>query len=320
MQEPTYRQALSHSWHLVWRHKVIWILGLLSLFAGQFGLSNFFGRLFLWKDNMALFAWISYLPYFFSHISAREGLFIIWIFFIVLAVGAAVLAVAVFSQGTLIAIFTDWYRKKKINFTKGWHKGVKHFWRLFFVIVTEKYLLCLLFGLVILELSVMPSRPTFGQTALAIATLAGGILLALIASAVAVYAKAYIVEEESPLFRSLNKGAHLFSEHFLVSLELSLLLLLLNFLLILLALFGSFIALLPAVLFSVIAGFSGATVLISIGSTLSLALFILFIIVVGAIFNAFTVGSWVYLFNKMHHEGIASRLFHYLQKVFKKSK
>ncbi len=46
MREPSYSEAISKAWHLVWHNKVLWVFGLLSLVLGQFGLNNFIGQLF----------------------------------------------------------------------------------------------------------------------------------------------------------------------------------------------------------------------------------------------------------------------------------
>jgi len=51
MQEPTYRDALSHAWHTVWHHKILWIFGLLSLFVGQFGANDFIGKIWMVTKN-----------------------------------------------------------------------------------------------------------------------------------------------------------------------------------------------------------------------------------------------------------------------------
>jgi hypothetical protein len=51
MKEPTYRQTLAQAWNLVWHHKVLWILGLLSVFLGQLGFSDMFGRVWSFFDS-----------------------------------------------------------------------------------------------------------------------------------------------------------------------------------------------------------------------------------------------------------------------------
>jgi hypothetical protein len=33
MHEPTYRQALTHAWHLVWHNKILWAFGIILVFA-----------------------------------------------------------------------------------------------------------------------------------------------------------------------------------------------------------------------------------------------------------------------------------------------
>ena len=47
MRQPIYQQAIIKSWRVVWRHKSLWVLGLLAVLLGQFGLGDFFGRVWL---------------------------------------------------------------------------------------------------------------------------------------------------------------------------------------------------------------------------------------------------------------------------------
>ena len=50
MHEPTYRQALGRAWQFTWHDKTVWILGLLAVLAGQWGLSNIVSKLFFSAD------------------------------------------------------------------------------------------------------------------------------------------------------------------------------------------------------------------------------------------------------------------------------
>jgi len=88
---------------------------------------------------------------------------------------------------------------------------------------------------------------------------------------------------------------------------------LLNFLLIAAIMAAGFVAFLPALLIWVAAGLTNTIVLAAIGFSLGIFLWLIFIVLIAGFFNAYTTSAWVFLFIKMHKEGIPSRLIHFFK-------
>ncbi len=320
MHEPVYRQAIIQSWKLVWHHKVLWVFGLLSVLIGQFGLGDFFGQLitfgkqiFISNGQLALNVTL------YSSAKLTFFEFLNWLSVGTLCLSLLVLTVfvAVTAQGALMAAAIDWYKKRKLDsFAQAWHKGVQHFWKILGINVLTKLLLgALLLSVLYVWATIVPSynyyANNFFSHELVVFVLAVVMFVAFIVSAVSIYALGYVMSEDAGIFTAIYKGWRLFTHHVLASIELNLLLLLIGFVLIMVLVFGSFFALIPPLVFWLLGILFSSVWVIKIGSGLALVLLALLFIVSAALFNAFSTSAWMYLYMKMHHEGIASRLGHW---------
>lgn len=315
MHEPTYREAIKQAWRLTWNNKILWVFGLLSLFLGQLGLGDFAGHLSAQMEGRSWFLGLSAF-----HIGDfKTALGVIWIAGILIGLGILLLIAAIISQGALLSAAGEGFKGKKLSSGAVlWGRGIKHFWPLLVINCSRRILLlALLFGAGMLWLPLLASFTT-PRAILAAVVLGLEILLAVIISSVSIYALGYVEIDNAGIFKAIKKSWALFSRHLLVSLELSLFLLCFNILLIVAALALSTVLLLPALLIWLIVGFTGYGGLLGIGSMVNLVCLLIFLAFIGAIFNAFSTNAWVFLFMKMHKEGVGSRLFHYFGKLFKR--
>ncbi len=314
MLEPTYGQAITGAWRLVWHHKTLWVLGLLSIAVGHFGLNTFVGMLLNLADANFLLAswWPENAPV--ITVSGSEGLlWVVWLCLVLGAVAIFVAVVAVLSQGALIAASGEWFRKRSSpNMSRAWRKGVKHFWRLLGVDLIQKVLLGGVLIILALLLRGISTETTQGFLLVVIISTVG-LLFAVAISSSTIYAAGYVVEKELPLGQALVEGWRMFEHHLLVSTEMSLVLLVLNLAVLALVFFGSVLTIAPTLILSLIAGFTGSGALIALSVTVGGFLLVLFIALCGALFNALTVSAWMYLFMKMHHRGVTSRILHWLK-------
>lgn len=325
MQEPTYRQALAEAWRFTWHNKIIWILGLLAVLIGQFGLSNFVGKLFLVGEagytHHFLPVWVSAARY--AMPPLQNAGWVVWLSVILIALGILVVLASVAAQGALVAAAAMFFKKKKVPLTgyldSAWHTGVKHFWRLLAVVVFEQLALALILSALTYILSIVLEAGGPTQFIGTIAVTAAGFFLAMVASVVAIYTVGYIVVEEEPLGAALKKGWRLFHDHLLVSLETSLLLLLLNLFVVMLLSVVSVVLLAPPALFAVLAGSTNALWLMTVGWALWFIFSVVAAALIGAVYNAFVISAWTYLFMKMHKEGVMSRVMHWVSKVLRRT-
>ncbi len=310
MHEPSYSNALRRAFDLVRHHKTLWVYGVLSMLLGQIGWNNFIGGLVFFSDRQSFSTYFFNLPL--AGIWHGANVFwSLWLVVIMLALSVLVIVLAVISEGALIAAAVSWYKgEKNINLKQAWHLGARNFSKLFWLHISKKTLLVLL--LVVLNCLVvyLEAFGSVSSTLLLVAILTVGLFLALLIATVGIFAAGYIIEGELSFVEAVKKATALFFEHVLVSLEVSLILLVIQMFVVLLFIFSTTWFLLPFVAFSLLGGLTGSTLLIMAGLLLSIVLFVAFAALLGGLLNVFSVATWMYLFMKMHHEGIKSRILH----------
>ncbi|MBI2037529.1 MAG: hypothetical protein HYT15_01160 [Candidatus Magasanikbacteria bacterium] len=319
MKEPSYRQTLGHAWQVVWENKILWILGLLSVFLGQIGFSDTFGRIWSMFDTTLTGQGFSLRPLLIFELTGSFwNIFgLAWLMVICISVFALLIFLAVASQGSLITYVAEWFKTGKHQIlAKSWRNSVKHFWSVLLVNIVRQALMFLL-----LVAFAYTANYFFNSGNLAQGFLfaLGAVLLlffSLVFSALCVYTLCYVLLDGKGVVKSVKKAWMLFSEHLLVSLEIGVLLMLLNFLLILAIVIGSFFAFLPAALIWIVGGITNLAVLGAVGLVIGIFLLLLFIVFSAGFFNAFTISAWVFLFMRMHKEGLSSRSIHFFKYLF----
>lgn len=310
-----YRESIKQAWKLTWHNKYLWILGLLSVFLGQFGLSDTISFIYrqpqIFSDlaqkhfNLAL-----------PNLASTVGL--VWIIFILGVLCLFIYIVSAISQGGLIYASAYYYKHGVLpEHSKLWNKGgVHNFWRVLFINILRK----LIIGLVLFGLGFVWYRLANLQANIVLLSLvlAVEIFLAMSISAITIYALSYAVVGKDKISRAIKRGFELYKDHLLVSLELSLFLFAFNLILILVVLAAGVFLFIPSIFIWLAASLIGYPDMVIIGTVVGWILFALGITLIGAIFNSFSTSAWVYLFMKMHHESIASRLFHHITKIFKR--
>jgi len=319
MHQPTYREALKAAWVLVWHNTSLWLLGLLSvLFAGSFGLGNFLAHLMV---NMGaykgvwLVSWgIPTLPI----IKPSIILGLSWLLGLAIVIGIAIIIISVVAKTSLLVAVADYYKNKTApKLEKIWNAGLKYFWKILTIEVARKILLAaiaIIFGVVWYYLS--PAGTILNYVVGSLALIAA-ILLGWFVSAVTIFTSGYVVIDGKPLLKSLKKAFQLFKNHMLVSFEISVILTILDLLLVIGFVLIFYFSFMPTIFIWLIAGALGNAALAVFGAILGFVLLIIFITIFGAIYNTFYTSVWMYLFMKMHHEGIVSRVLHHMARWFK---
>lgn len=323
MKQPTYQQALSNAWEMVWHHKNLWVLGLLAAFLGQFGLGDFFSRIWMlyYKGSISSFSLsMSSFSMNFSNLSWYNVVGIVWLLILLLAIMTTVIFLSVTAQGALIAYSASWYKSRRFkNFAKAWHKSVSHFWQMLAVVVLYKVLFCV----IIVATALLLKCSDFAANEwihIAVGIVIGFLLfLYLVYSIVYIYSLGYIVIDNKKPIEAVNLGWQLFSKHVLVSIEVGLIMMLLNLVLVVIGVTVVLVALIPATLIWVTAGIFSIDSLAIFGFTVGMLVWLFLILMAAAAFNAFNVSAWTYLFIKMHKEGVVSRVVHHIGKIFRRS-
>ncbi len=321
MYEPSYFEALKHSFQLVWKNKSLWVFGILSaLFVSPFGLGGFWGQFTLTSNEASKIAYFP-LPAFFqalSHSDPANFVSLVWLLEIILAVFIIVVFISVCAQTSLIINACEYYKKKTHSaLSATWHKSYKYFWKILSFDLIRKFILALLL-ISAAGLWIIAPENSFWSSLYLISSFVVLVLISFIVSSALTYASGYAVIEGKSVWQSLKKGFLLLREHFLVSLEISLVMMLLD---LVLAAFVSTIIILsfiPATLIWFVAGLFSSITLFTIALVIGLLTMIVLVVLIGGFYNAFNTGTWMYLFMKMHHVGILSRIGHIFNKIFQR--
>lgn len=321
MSEPTLREGLRRSWQLVSQKKSLWIFGILSALIGQWGLSDFVGVLYRSAKNGFQpwdFSWISDILGAFNFSKVSVFLLSIWLLAIILLLIVSLIFIAVSARGAIIAYSVHWYKKDKIlSLANAWDKGVEKFVPLLVITFLGRLSqMIIIFGFSYLALWLV-RVDSFSRSFLVVVAATVALLFALIIEAVSIYSSSYVILENKKLEVAIKKGLNLFLEHVMVTLELGIILMVLSFVLVGLIIYGSFLAFIPSIIVWLLAGVTGFKFLIGFGMGTGVFLYVAFVLIVGGIFNAFVTSAWVYMFMKMHHEGVLSKVVTFFEKIFR---
>jgi len=316
MDERHYFNSLKASWHFVWRHKVLWAFGLLAATLGQMGVVDFLVKIAKVGTDDVSIKWLLFPSFLRSgnygdtlFASFQSGLISVILITLLVALFGFILFAALSSQGAIIHSFAQLMRgKDDVDASTAWHAGVGHAGRLFVLNLVKKIVILLSGALV----SILVLVNVVDFSALNFVLFLFGFLLAcllgLLSTILTIYAAGYVVIEEQGLKDALKNAWRLFLKHWLVSLEIGVVILCCEILVILVAIWGIAILFLPGVFIWILSLFTFSSTLWIAGSTVSIILSTIFVMILGAIFTVFATGVWTYLFMKMHQEGIVSRV------------
>lgn len=323
MHKPLYSEALRHSWQFAWDNKYLWIFGLFAAFLGQMGVLDLLAKVSFASSSYALYpSWLAFPRLWQASVLGTSSLSMPvegWIWFVWLAIiclGACLFFAfaSVVSQGAIIRATYQSVHHKEVKLGQAWNSGVSHFWRLLFLNVFKKIsmvLLALVVGYGTLNFVIMES---IGGFFLFLFIFLLAVVVGMVISFLVVYAAGYVVVEEYSLGKSILASWHLFTSHWLVSVETGFIILLLNFVVGILAAFAFIIFFLPTLLAWFIGIVSMNFIFITVGTIIGTILTIFAIMFIGSYFTVYTTSVWTYLFMKMHHEGVKSKIIHLLEK------
>ncbi|HYE59641.1 MAG TPA: hypothetical protein VEA18_00450 [Candidatus Kapabacteria bacterium] len=323
MKVPLYRETFGYAWRLAWQHKLLWLFGLFAAMLGQFGILELLSNVYMASSDYALYPnWLA-LPKLFHIVSfssfglpLAEWFWLGWVLVVLLGIALLMAFVSVVSQGALIASAAQYDKRKTLpDVGKAWHIGVSHFWRLLFINLFRKVVLGFLAVLVGFgALNAVVMETTHGMDLfLFFVVFIVAALIGMVVSFIAVYAAAYVVVEEYPLLDALEAAWRLFLDHWLVSLEVGLIVLFMNVLVSVVALGGMMLFMLTLFLWKIMALIATPSVLIVGLLSVSILAGIFFLMALGSIFTVYTTTIWTHLFMKMHKHGLISKLAHWMK-------
>ena len=305
MKEGTlYRHILGDAWNLTWRNKLLWVLGFLAVFWGDVGAYH--------SLNSALGDFSASLPERFSgtlpHLSSfhgftRGGIAVgVSAMVILLLLLLALMVFAIAARGGLLYEIVARHNGKRISSYDGLRRGFRAFFPLLLVGLITKLDLVLTFLLLNPLVHGTPQILTLG---LFIIVFTLTTLVSLMISFLGIYASALIMLEGCTTGEALRESLRLFGQHWLVSLELALLLYGIGFLVGIAVLIAFAVLAIPFMLLMTIVALlhlKSAVLLILIPAIL---IYMALLILLGAGFVTFQYTAWTLLFLRLEDQPVA---------------
>ncbi|MFH0853384.1 MAG: hypothetical protein V1853_03170 [bacterium] len=301
-----YRDILKRAWQLTFRNPFLWFFGLFAALAGNgeeydsfFNNIKFVGNTQLNLDELIAARADGRWTEFWDNIGAAFGDNIGSIMLIVLAGLVALFlfaCIVTISQASLIRVASQAEDGKPISFLDSFTTGMRCFWKLLGLNITM--LLSIYLPLVVIGLPVLfiyLANPSVAW-AMVLGLLIFFLLIpvGIVVAFLTKYAAAFIVIKKAGVYQSVRLAWKLFLRNWLITIELGLLLLIIN------------------VIYTIVA----VSVLTMLGMPLTqtgVVTFTIIMIVLGSIFTVFRYTAWTFLFRQiLDDKGIAK-----LERIFK---
>jgi len=324
----SYRSLLKQAWDIIWKHKYLWFFGLFASLTAIGGSVEY--QLISQKFNQDLAGGtyiglnsLFLLGEFCQNILAglinifQYNIWFILNFLTFLLLSLTLLSVfvwlAITSQAALVykvkKILTSSKKLANLGIRQGLTVGHQHFWTVLGLNILIKFLISLAFFIISLPLLFMFFSDTsvlvFIYTLLFVIFVPIAVSLSLLIK----YSIAYHVLEDKPLIASLEAGWELFRNNWLISLEMAIILFIINFLVGVVVLLILSLFVFPLFWAGLSLGMMGLIII-----TLFVALIIM--IAVGSSLTAFQIATWTTLFLRLKkNDGLAK-----LERLFNKKK
>ncbi len=312
-----YSEILKKAWQTIWHHKSLWFFGLFVLFIGQ-EIEIVLRNIYTYQDKtLTLESWRALFQNGFgggyatlwdtiTQTTAGTALFIL----MVLVVGAFIVWLTVVSAGGLIHGTMQIENNKPYLFYESMHVGQKNFRPNFFIYLLAKvfdYVVLIGFGL-IASLAVLGAL----KTTVALILVIISVFVSLILSFVAKYAACYVVARNQNASTAIRSGWRLFTKHWVTSLEMAIIIFLINFIVSLILLFVVILIAVPFLLLTMILNQGALPSLGVLLIYLLTAISFMILIVVGSGISSFQLSAWVLLFLRLDQGkqvGFFTRIF-----------
>jgi len=313
----SYRFFLKQAWNITKRYRHLWFFGIfasLTAIGGEYqiiaqGLNNNPGGSFVSTGFFIFYSLFD--PNFYHGISqlAATNPSLLWsilsVALLVLALVVVMTYLAITSQAALVEqsarIILSKKKKEDLSISEGLLAGRKHFWRVLALNITNNIVITLSFFIISLPLVFLLITDT---SALALAYTLLFIIFVPISLSIALiikYAIAARVLEGRSFVSSISKGLNLFQKNWLVSLEMALLLFLINFAVGVLTIAAIFLFFLPLLILSL-------QIYAPILTAISFILTISTMIVAASILNSFQISAWTGLYLHLQEKKGRSKL------------
>lgn len=305
-----FRIIVRRSWDLLFKRPSMWILAFFASAVSGMGVIEAvwgsWSMLLKGAGSSASISLTSSSPKIFSWLLPPYNNVLLPIFALLFISASVILFfVSVISLGALIRAAVD---KIEHTLKTSWVYGVIHVWEMTGIIVLRKiFIFALLFLSVFCGSYLLKIGSLF-------ATVLGIVLAILFVSAVvvinflAVYAETAIVIDRVSLLNSIKKSWQVFREHVLLSIEMAVLMFIIELVFLFLSGIVFVLIVIPVFLLYVMTGITGMSIFFSFGLFIGFLLLVALAFVVAALSTMFMISSWSYLYVRVRGGIVKSRI------------
>jgi len=318
----SYRFFLKQAWNITKKYRHLWFFGIFAAFiavGGEYqiigqGLTSEPGGIFASSGFLLLYSFFN--PSFYQGLgnlaSTNPAAFwsLISVSLLVLALIAIIIYLAVISQVAIIkqsaAIIISKKKNNNLTIGGGLEDGRPHFWKVLALNIISSVIISLSFFIISLPLVFLFLTDAAAITVAYIILFIIFVPVALSIALIIKYAIAARVLEGGGFTASMSQGWNMFKKNWLVSLEMALILFIINFLVGLLTLIVLFLFFIPLFVLSI-------QLYSSLLTAISALLIIGVMIFAASILNTFQISTWTGLYLHLQSKRGRSkleRLFH----------
>lgn len=316
---PLYRRIITDAWHVAWGHKHIWFFAFFATFIGFGGVSEVFFGAFKNSSNILLsgeagVSSVYVLPGLttietLSRLSPNP-LISILVFTLIMGFLLALLAwVVTISTGALVASVRKIAKGRDMRFPDAIKIGTEKFWPVFGVNLMAKILV--IASLVLTGTNLIYTNSNSPISALLyIVSFVLFTAIAVIVSVVAIFGTNFVVLKDDRLVPALEKGWKMLSRHWIICIEMAIVITVSSIVITVVALLGALVASVPFIFLILLTlsiglqGFSFAIITFGLGIAL-IALTLL-----ASLITSFQVASWTILWEELLDKKRMAHLHH----------
>ena len=320
-----YRSIITKAWEITKRYKFLWAFGFFAAFLGNAAeFKSLFKQLDNIRNNPDVYFNFSYYLTFWTKII--EGLqqvpfinmlaLILLLLFVVVVV-IVLIWLVIISQTAIIRTADKIDSNKKVSFKNSFINSIKYFWPVFGLNLFAKFIIFLLLSLFITPLLViLIAQGAKISALLTLLTIVIFVPIAVIIGFVAKYAINYAVLKKQKFWDAISKGWKLFTHNWLISIEMALIILIINGALAFLLALLSIVIVSPFILIGLTSSLPEMLHLLMGGSLGMVAIIFFF---AAAVFATWQNTAWTLLFIKLEKGGAFPKIVRWIaSKIAKK--
>jgi len=326
MTKPFYKEVFKKALFISWKNKFLWIFGFFATFISG-GIFEIFikssGRLTKEWAVIKLFNIINFFQSFsWTNIkttaenSPTHLIKLLLSGLLLLGLAILIIWLATVSQMALVRAANLFNKNKKTDLKDSFNSVKPYFWNVLGLNILGKLATFVL--LLLLALPLLFQSGSFWLGLLYVLLYLIVIATVLIISFIIIYSVAYVVLKKKKFIESIIDAWRLFIKNWIVSLEVALILFIINIL-------GGFalgillfVAAIPFILLSVIFYFLSLNVLLGLILILTFIVLLALTILFSSILTCFQISAWTLTFEKLTNKRATSKVADWIKKLLKK--